>query len=669
MNNHLKGQTSPYLLQHAENPVDWYPWGQAAFEKAVAEDKPVFLSIGYSTCHWCHVMAHESFEDQEIAEILNQFFVAIKVDKEERPDIDSIYMAVCQAFTGGGGWPTSIFMTAEQKPFFAGTYFPKTARYGSIGLKELLLAVHDKWQNDRKALLHSANEIVDVMNKRQPHPSNADETLPERAVALYQQSFDESCGGFGPAPKFPAPHNLLFLMQHAQKHHDGEALQMVEKTLHQMYRGGIFDHIGYGFCRYSTDAYYLVPHFEKMLYDNALLILAYCRAYEMTGQPFYRQVAEKTASYLLSEMISADGGFYSAQDADSDGEEGKYYVFTPEEIQQVLGDSDGAAFSAYYGITDLGNFEGKSIPNLLQATTLTDRFDKYLPALRHYRKTRTALHTDDKVLTSWNCLMIAALCFLYRISQNSTYLQAAERTQQFIEKNLCDGDTLYVSWRNGKRTENGFLDDYACYIFALLALYDVTFDRAYLSRAEKLTQKAIWAFFNHASGGFYLTGKENEALIFRPKESYDGAIPSGNSLMAYNLVRLHHLNLDENPNEILQKQLNFMSGEAKDYPAGYAMFLMALSDDLEPPEMITVAQNHEDEDPKTLPFILPSSSIIRISDTDDGRYPLLNGQTAFYVCNNHSCLPPITKQAFYEKYQAMREEGGIDPKPRDGTIK
>lgn len=655
MRNHLQGQTSPYLLQHAENPVDWYPWGQAAFEKAAAEDKPVFLSIGYSTCHWCHVMAHESFEDQEIAEILNQFFVSIKVDKEERPDIDSIYMAVCQAFTGGGGWPTSIFMTAGQKPFFAGTYFPKTARYGSIGLKELLLAVQDKWQNDRKALLHSANEIVDMINNRQPHPSDTDETLPERAVELYQQSFDERWGGFGPAPKFPTPHNLLFLMQHAQKHHDGNALQMAEKTLRQMYRGGIFDHIGYGFCRYSTDAYYLVPHFEKMLYDNALLILAYCRAYEMTGQPLYRQVAEKTASYLLSEMTSADGGFYSAQDADSDGEEGKYYVFTPEEIRNVLGDGGGAAFSAYYGITDRGNFEGKSIPNLLHAADFTDQFDKHLPALRHYRKSRTALHTDDKILTSWNSLMIAALCFLYRISQNSAYLQAAKRTRQFIEKNLCDGDALYVSWRNGQRNENGFLDDYACYIFALLSLYDVSFDRAYLFRAEELTQKAIRTFFDHNSGGFYLSGKENETLIFRPKESYDGAVPSGNSLMAYNLVRLNHLDLDEKTNEILQKQLHFMSGEAKEYPAGYAMFLMALSDYLEPPEIITVSRSHEDDDLKELPFVVSSSSIVRISDAEDGRYPLLNGQTAFYVCQNHSCLPPVTKQDFYEKYRVTHE--------------
>ncbi len=655
MTNHLDGQTSPYLLQHAENPVDWYPWGAEAFEKASAEDKPIFLSIGYSTCHWCHVMAHESFEDNEIAQILNRYFIAIKVDKEERPDIDGIYMAVCQAFTGSGGWPMSIFITAEQKPFFAGTYFPKTARYGSLGLKELLLTVHDKWQNDRGALLNSANEIVDALKKRQTNTSETDETLPRRAMKMYMQSFDERYGGFGNAPKFPAPHNLLFLMQQAKKRGDREAMRMVETTLQQMYRGGIFDHIGYGFSRYSTDRYFLVPHFEKMLYDNALLILAYCRAYELTGKPLYMQIAKKTASYIMTEMTSPDGGFFSAQDADSDGEEGKFYVFTPDEINKILGDNDGAAFSSYYGISDSGNFEGKSIPNLLNVKELTDRFDQFLHQIRDYRRERAKLHTDDKILTSWNCLMISALCFLYRISRNIDYLRAAERAMQFLSQNLCEGDTLYVSWRNGKQGEKGFLDDYAGYIFALISLYEVTFDRAYLSRAEKIADKVTDNFFDYESGGFYFNSKESEALIIRSKESYDGAVPSGNSLMAYNLVRLKYLASDEKADEILQKQLAFMSGEAKDYPAGYAMFLMSLSDYIEPPEMITVALSPKDFDQKELSFFVPSDSIVRVTADNDPGYPLLGGETAFYVCRGNTCLPPVTKQDFFEKHRVMRE--------------
>ena len=379
MSNHLKGQTSPYLLQHAENPVEWYPWCEEAFERAKREDKPVFLSIGYSTCHWCHVMARESFENPEIADILNRHYISVKVDKEERPDIDSIYMAVCQAFTGSGGWPTSIFMTAEQKPFFAGTYFPPTSRWGSVGLKELLLAINDKWKYDRGSLLKSADKIISAVGSVRGAAVQGDESLIQRAMENYRQSFDEKNGGFGEPPKFPMPHNLLFLLQEYDRHGNEKALKMAEKTLRQMYLGGLFDHIGYGFCRYSTDRFFLVPHFEKMLYDNALLIMAYCRAFEITKKPFYKSVAEKTAAYILNEMTSPDGGFYSAQDADSDGAEGKYYVFDPREIEKVLGKETGAGFCKYYGITQQGNFQGKSIPNLLNTHEPDDRFDGFLP--------------------------------------------------------------------------------------------------------------------------------------------------------------------------------------------------------------------------------------------------------------------------------------------------
>ena len=645
MRNHLKNQTSPYLLQHADNPVDWYPWSEEAFTKAMVEDKPVFLSIGYSTCHWCHVMAHESFEDLEIADILNKYYVSIKVDKEERPDIDSIYMAVCQAFTGSGGWPTSIFMTAEQKPFFAGTYFPKTARYGSIGFKELLLIIHQKWKNERDALVDSADKITAALNQHHVAASQAEGTLLDTALRWYEQNFDASFGGFGGAPKFPTPHNLLFLMQQYEKQGNRQALNMAEITLQKMYAGGLFDHIGYGFCRYSTDRYYLVPHFEKMLYDNALLILAYCKAYELTGKSFYLEVAKKTASYILDEMTSPKGGFYSAQDADSDGEEGKYYVFTPEEIIELLGQADGTAFCERFGITKTGNFEGKSIPNLLHAKDLTDeRFDCFLPTLREYRRGRTRLHTDDKILTAWNALMIAALCRLYRCSRDHRYLEAAKKAQGFIENSLFSQDTLYVSFRDGKLGEHGFLDDYAGYIFALLSLYDATLEETFLRRAMQLTRETVTQYYDSEHGGFYLSGRDNETLLFRPKECYDGALPSGNSLIAYVLVRLNALLPDYSTENILNKQLAYMAGEAEQYPAGFSMFLMALSDFLAPPLLVTVVSNGEDL--SDLPFVLPSDAIVKVLERPLQEYKLLNNETTFYVCRKCSCLPPMNKRQF-----------------------
>ena len=645
MRNHLKNQTSPYLLQHADNPVDWYPWSEEAFTKARVEDKPVFLSIGYSTCHWCHVMAHESFEDLEIADILNKYYVSIKVDKEERPDIDSIYMAVCQAFTGSGGWPTSIFMTAEQKPFFAGTYFPKTARYGSIGFKELLLIIHQKWKNERDALVDSADKITAALNQHHVAASQAEGTLLDTALRWYEQNFDASFGGFGGAPKFPTPHNLLFLMQQYEKQGNRQALNMAEITLQKMYAGGLFDHIGYGFCRYSTDRYYLVPHFEKMLYDNALLILAYCKAYELTGESFYLEVAKKTASYILDEMTSPKGGFYSAQDADSDGEEGKYYVFTPEEIIELLGQADGTAFCERFGITKTGNFEGKSIPNLLHAKDLTDeRFDCFLPTLREYRRGRTRLHTDDKILTAWNALMIAALCRLYRCSRDHRYLEAAKKAQGFIENSLFSQDTLYVSFRDGKLGEHGFLDDYAGYIFALLSLYDATLEETFLRRAMQLTRETVTQYYDSEHGGFYLSGRDNETLLFRPKECYDGALPSGNSLIAYVLVRLNALLPDYSTENILNKQLAYMAGEAEQYPAGFSMFLMALSDFLAPPLLVTVVSNGEDL--SDLPFVLPSDAIVKVLERPLQEYKLLNNETTFYVCRKCSCLPPMNKRQF-----------------------
>lgn len=640
MSNHLKEETSPYLLQHADNPVDWYPWCGEAFERAKAEDKPVFLSIGYSTCHWCHVMAHESFEDEKTADLLNRCFVSIKVDKEERPDIDSVYMAVCQAFTGSGGWPTSIFMTSDQRPFFAGTYFPKFSRYGMTGFCDLLTVIHEKWENDRDALLRSADEVTAVLSREsaaQKKKGNGD--LISLAVRQYKQSFDRQYGGFGDAPKFPIPHNLLFLLSYYEKSGDGDCLHMAEKTLIQMYRGGLFDHIGGGFCRYSTDRFFLAPHFEKMLYDNAMLILAYCQAFWVTKKPFYREVAEKTAAYILREMTAPSGGFYSAQDADSEGEEGKYYVFEPSELISLLGESVGEAFNRTYDITEDGNFEGKSIPNLLKGGS-GSAFAAVLPKVYAYRRQRHSLHLDDKILTAWNGLMIAAMCRLYRISRNVEYLNAARDAQYFIEENLCEGDTLFVSIRAKRRGEKGFLDDYADYAFALLSLYDATLDTAYLKKAERIAKKALADFYDEKQGGFYLYGKDSESLLFRPKESYDGAVPSGNAMMAYVLVRLSRLKDDKTLAELAEKQLHFLSGEAAQYPAGHALFLLALSDDTDPPRHIVAVTNRPDV-LRTLPFNNPPDCTVRILHSPTETYPLKNGQATFYVCEGRRCLPPV----------------------------
>ena len=638
MSNRLANETSPYLLQHKDNPVDWYPWTDEAFERAKKEDKPIFLSIGYSACHWCHVLAHESFEDEEIAEILNKYFISIKVDKEERPDIDSVYMAVCQAFTGSGGWPTSIFMTAEQKPFFAGTYFPKTSRGGMIGFRELLLVIHEKWVSERDTLLRDSDKIIGYLNKSGLLPIDEDIDLTDLAVSQYGRIYDKRYGGFGRAPKFPTPHNLIFLLAYYERCKTAACLNMAEHTLLAMYRGGLFDHIGFGFCRYSTDKKFLVPHFEKMLYDNALLILAYSKAYTVTKKKIYLDVAEKTASYVLREMTSDDGGFYSSQDADSEGEEGRYYLFTPSEIETVLGRDNAKDFNRHFDITDVGNFEGMNIPNLLKSDPNDKSFEHFIPALYDYRKGRHSLHRDEKILTSWNSLMIAAMCELYRVSKKQIYLAAARNADGFIKKYLSEGDALFVSFHKGKRGVRGFLDDYAAYIFAKLSLYQATLDREYLERARALCDKVI-SDFGDGTGGFYLYGRGHEELILRPKETYDGAIPSGNSFMAYNLVRLSFLSEDEKYKSAAQRQLDFMMADAAQYPTGHAMLLIALLEYGKPQTKITVVLD-EGTDKSTLALSLPHDAIITLLTHPTEEYRLKNGKTTYYVCRGHSCFAP-----------------------------
>jgi len=638
MSNRLANETSPYLLQHKDNPVEWYPWSDEAFKCAVEEDKPIFLSIGYSACHWCHVLAHESFEDEEIAHLLNKYFICIKVDKEERPDIDSVYMAVCQAFTGSGGWPMSIFMTADQKPFFAGTYFPKTSRGGMIGFRELLLAIHEKWVFERDILLQQSDEIIKHLNRAEVVANAVDIELTHFAVSQYQHIYDEKYGGFGRAPKFPTPHNLLFLLDYCERYKSASCLHMAQHTLMQMYRGGMFDHIGFGFCRYSTDKKFLVPHFEKMLYDNALLILAYCKAYTVTKKEIYLHISEKTASYILREMTSSDGGFYSSQDADSEGEEGKYYLFTPSEITEVLGEEDGERFKCHFDITAAGNFERKNIPNLLKSAAYDKNFEPFICKLYDYRKKRHSLHRDEKILTSWNSLMIAAMCNLYLVSKKEIYLSNAKNADSFIQENLYENGFLYVNFYMEKRGVKGFLDDYSAYIFAQLSLYRATLDRKYLDRAKKLCDKVLSDFADN-TGGFYLYGKDHEELIVHPKETYDGAIPSGNSLMAYNLVRLSLLTDEERYKIAAQGQIDFLFRIALQYPTNHAMFLTALLEYEKPPTKITIVLD-EQTDKRTLPLALPHNAIIIVLESAEEEYPLKNEKTTYYVCRGHSCLPP-----------------------------
>ncbi len=638
MSNRLQYETSPYLLQHKDNPVDWYPWCEEAFEKARQEDKPIFLSIGYSACHWCHVLAHESFEDAKIAELLNQYYISIKVDKEERPDIDSVYTSVCQAFTGSGGWPTSIFMTWEQKPFFAGTYFPKTTRGGMIGFRELILKIHEIWEDNREALLQQSEYIMEHLNGSDLTGGSACEELVHAAVGNYERIYDSKYGGFGQAPKFPTPHNLLFLLSYYERYKKVSCLKMAEHTLLQMYRGGMFDHIGFGFCRYSTDRKFLVPHFEKMLYDNALLILAYCKAYIAVKNVLYLEIAGKTADYILEEMTDPKGGFYSAQDADSEGEEGKYYLFTPDEILHVLGKEKGEAFNRQYGISKKGNFEGKNIPNLLGGVPDDKSPEAVLPQLKAYRKKRYTLHLDDKILTFWNSLMIGAMCELYLVSKEERYLQAARQADAFIQKYLLEENSLYVSFCKGKCGVKGFLDDYAGYIFAQLALYRATLDQGYLYRAEELCDK-VMGDFGDPDGGFYLYGHESEELILHPKETYDGAVPSGNSLMAYNLVRMSIITGNEKYQKAAERQLNFAAAAAERYPAGYGMFLTALLEYMEPPMKVTIVPD-EQEDTERLPLTIPLGAAAILLQHPTEEYPLKDGRTTYYVCHNHSCMPP-----------------------------
>ncbi len=655
MANRLANEKSPYLLQHKDNPVNWYPWCQAAFEKAKAEDKPIFLSIGYSTCHWCHVMAHESFADNEIAKLLDAF-VCIKVDREERPDIDAVYMAVCQALTGAGGWPLTIFMTPEQKPFFAGTYFPKKDRYGQPGLASLLCQISRLWCTERGKLQDSSEKITQVLQqshvseRAQPHKE-----ILHQGCSLLAKSFDPHWGGFGTAPKFPTPHTLLFLMRMQEAEGAPKELEMVETTLQAMAKGGLFDAIGGGFSRYSTDNKWLVPHFEKMLYDTALLILAYLEAYQLTKNPFYADIAKRTADYILAELTSPEGGFYCGQDADSDGVEGKYYVFTPDEVLSVLGEQEGTAFCSAYHITRRGNFEGKSIPNRIGKTDEPwNAGDPRLKRLGKYRKTRAHLHLDNKILLSWNAWAIIALAKAGLLLNAPGYTEAAIKAQRFLHENMTDeNNRLFVRYCHGEAAHVGQLDDYAVYALALISLYRITFQFDYLKEAALRAKQMMDLFEDPEAGGYYLTAHDAEALITRPKETYDSAIPSGNAVAELVLEALAPLTGDPLFRDAADRQHQFMAGQVKAYPAAHCFSLLAMANALYPHKELIVTGSNP---PKALFAYLqrrPAHNLSVLFKSPENEadlaalapftaaYPL-SKNTVWYLCENGSCHAPQT---------------------------
>ncbi|KOA21428.1 glycosyl hydrolase family 76 [Clostridium homopropionicum DSM 5847] len=665
--NKLVNEKSPYLLQHAYNPVDWYPWSEEAFSKAKAEDKPIFLSIGYSTCHWCHVMERESFEDEEVAKILNEKFISIKVDREERPDVDSVYMNVCQAITGSGGWPLTIIMTPDRKPFFAATYIPKESKYGMAGIKAILNNISKAWSEKRDKIIDNSNEIVGEIKQAYQGKRGEEEIGIEsvhKAFSDFSYFFQERYGGFNNAPKFPTPQNLFFLLRYWKYSNSKKALDMVTKTLDSMYKGGIFDHVGFGFSRYSTDEKWLVPHFEKMLYDNALLTLAYTEAYTATGKSLYKEIAEKTISYILRDMKHENGGFFSAEDADSEGVEGKFYVWDYKEIIKELGKEDGELYCKYYGITENGNFEGKNIPNLLNTKIeeiennkdLKDSLEDLNKRLYIKREKRIHPYKDDKILTSWNGLMIAALAYAGRIFDDSMYIQEAKEAVDFIYENLFREDgRLLARFREGDSAYLAYSEDYAFLIKGLIELYQATFEADYLKKAIDLNNDMFKYFWDKDEGGFFLYGEDSEELIWRPKEVYDGAIPSSNSVAALNMLRLGSLTGNLDLIDECRKIFRTFAGKVKDVPIGHAYFMMAVLFDNIPTKEIVIAGDKKSDEvikflkeinktfsPFTAIVLNDNSTILKEVNPSIIDKALVNGKPAVYICENFSCQKPIT---------------------------
>ncbi len=657
MSNRLKNETSPYLRSHSGNPVDWYPWGEEAFAKAKREDKPIFLSIGYSTCHWCHVMARESFQNASVAEILNKSYVSIKVDREERPDIDAVYMAACAAMTGGGGWPLTVLMTSDMKPFFAGTYLPRMNANGRMGLVSLLTAAAGKWERDRAELVKAAEEISSFIAKpREMTDRSADGEFLKSAAEQLKNSFDKDYGGFGSAPKFPSAHTLIFLMRYAALSGDKAAGHAVDSTLQWMYRGGIYDHIGGGFSRYSTDREWLVPHFEKTLYDNALLALAYTEAWQDGHYALYKDVSLATLDYIIRELKAPEGGYFSGQDADSAGVEGAYYLLSEEEVRRVLGEENGKHFAECYDITPEGNFKGRNIPNLLlnqRWTLVPEGYGEFKDKLREYRRGRITLSVDDKLLTGWNGLMLAALSRAGRVFGEAYYLDRAEELLRFIKSTLMPSGELAAGCCKGEVRMGASLSDYAFLALGALEYYDSTYDISALELAKDLSDY-VPAHFKADNGGLYSTSDKAEKLLFRPQEYFDGALPSGASAMAVVLDKLFRMSGSTEYGEASKALLGRLCAASGAYPAGPAFALNALLSSVYPSKALVCVA--EDTAPAALDSVTgrydPLLTLLLKTDSNAERLASIapftsemhtaDGKAALYICTGSICSAPIT---------------------------
>lgn len=661
--NRLILENSPYLLQHAYNPVEWFAWSSEAFGKANKEKKLIFLSIGYSTCHWCHVMEKESFEDEEVAKILNEQFISIKVDREERPDIDSIYMSVCQALTGSGGWPLTIIMTPDKKPIFAGTYFPKKI------LIDMLTKINTLWQQNSAKLQQNAeqitNEIKNYLEKLQGN-ENLDKDIITDTYRKLEARYDKEWGGFGTAPKFPTPHILLFLLRYWYRTKDEKALEMVENTLLKMRFGGIYDHIGYGFHRYSTDNRWFVPHFEKMIYDQALLAIVYSEVYVITKKKFYKQVVDEIFTYVFRDMTSPDGAFYTAEDADSEGEEGKFYLWTVDEVKRVLSKDDANFFIETFNILEEGNFRQHNeatntkknilyLQNPLEKE-IESQFNSIREKLFEVRGKRIHPHKDDKILTDWNGLMIAALSIASRYLGDYRYAEKAKIAADFILDKMDNkrGGLLHC-FRKGVAKIDGFLDDYSFFVWGLLELYQATFNIKYLKEAIRLTDYKLQHFWDKKFGGMFLTSDNAEEHIIRSKDGYDGAIPSGNSIALLDLLYLYHITSDKRYLERVEELINTFSSEIKRYSLGFTQFLVGVDFLLNTSYQIVISGVKDAQDTKLLidalntQFIPPKIVLFRDSETADDlisiapytrKQEMIQNKATVYVCKNFSCTLP-----------------------------
>jgi uncharacterized protein YyaL (SSP411 family) len=689
--NRLINETSPYLLQHAHNPVDWYPWGEEALVRARVEDKPILLSIGYSACHWCHVMERESFENEQIADIMNRHYVSIKVDREERPDLDNIYMQAVQGMTGQGGWPMTVFLTPDGKPFYAGTYFPpQDRRYGQQampGFASILLGLAQAYQTQRAEIEEQANQVAAYLQKRsttplRPHeasqpPTNALDALHIVGQVL-AEDFDATNGGFGSAPKFPNTMALELLLRIYLHQRAGEMsalaqprqfseLEIVETSLQKMARGGIYDQLGGGFHRYSVDSKWLVPHFEKMLYDNALLSRVYLHAYLMTGQSFYRRIAEETLDYVVREMTSPTGGFYSTQDADSEGEEGKFFTWTLSEIEQALPQEDASLFIRYYGVTQRGNFEGKNILYVARdAQQLADEAKMSLADLQaalqrsratlfQRREQRVKPGRDEKVLTAWNGLMLRSFAEAARYLQRPDYLQVASKNAAFLLQELRKDGRLLRSYKDGQARVNGYLEDYACLADGLLALYEASFDAHWFSAARTLMDQAVALFADSQNGGFFDTGSDHETLISRPKEIMDNATPAGNSVAADVLLRLAAFTGEQAYRQRADAYLQPMADIMVQHPQAFGYALGALDFAISASKEIAIIGGPDAADTQSLlatinQHYLPNSVLASGAPEDSSAArqialledrPLKDGNATAYICHNFACQAPV----------------------------